>query len=224
MVHCHILRKGYSEVVPYRPQVYQHYYSNKLVDGTIDDSLDKIASEVSECRLCRLFRTRTKAVPGEGSSHIKVVLIGEAPGRREDEVGRPFVGAAGKILDNVLEEAGISRTQIFITNIVKCRPPGNRIPAEDEKIACKMYLERQISLLKPNLIGVLGRTAYSSLVGGDGFRANRGRVLKKNGVKYLTTIHPAAVIYNRSLLEILKTDIGTLSNEIERTERRSDHP
>lgn len=193
------------------------------MDGTIDDSLDKITSEVSVCRLCRLFRTRTKAVPGEGSSRLKVVLIGEAPGRREDELGRPFVGAAGKILDKVLEEVGISRSQIFITNIVKCRPPGNRIPAEDEKIACKMYLERQISLLKPNLIGVLGKTAYSSLIGGNGFRANRGRVLKKDGVKYLVTIHPAAVIYNKSLLEILKTDMGTLSNEIERTERLSDH-
>jgi uracil-DNA glycosylase len=162
-------------------------------------------------------------VPGEGSSRLKVVLIGEAPGRREDELGRPFVGAAGKILEKVLEEAGISRSQIFITNIVKCRPPGNRIPAEDEKIACKMYLERQIFLLKPNLICVLGKTAYSSLIGGNRFRADRGRVLKKNGVNYLVTIHPAAVIYNKSLLEILKTDIGTLSNEIERTKRLSDH-
>ena len=95
-------------------------------------SLDKIGAEVAICRLCRLFRTRTNAVPGEGLSLVKAGLIGEAPGRSEDEQGRPFVGKAGKILDYVLRETGINRSQIFITNLVKCRPPGNRIPTVDE--------------------------------------------------------------------------------------------
>ncbi|MGC2598759.1 MAG: uracil-DNA glycosylase [Nitrososphaeraceae archaeon] len=180
----------------------------------IDDSLDKIAAEVAICRLCRLFRTRTNAVPGEGLSLVKAVLIGEAPGRSEDEQGRPFVGKAGKILDYVLRETGINRSQIFITNLVKCRPPGNRIPTVDEVTTCRMYLDREFAFLKPKIIGLLGRTAYSTFIGGDGFSSDRGRILKKNGQTYLITFHPAAAIYNKSLIESLKTDFTKMSSEL----------
>ncbi len=179
----------------------------------IDDSLDKIAADVAICRLCRLFRTRTNAVPGEGSSLVKAVLIGEAPGRSEDEQGRPFVGKAGKILDYVLRETGINRSQIFITNLVKCRPPGNRIPTVDEVTTCRMYLDREFAFLRPKIIGLLGRTAYSTFIGGDGFSSDRGRILKKNGQTYLITFHPAAAIYNKSLIESLKSDFTKMSSE-----------
>jgi uracil-DNA glycosylase len=180
----------------------------------IDDSLAKIASDVAICRLCGLCRTRTNAVPGEGSSLLKAVLIGEAPGRSEDQQGRPFVGKAGKILDYILQETGINRSQIFITNIVKCRPPGNRIPTVDEVAECKRYLDREFAFLKPKIIGLLGRTAYSTFIGGDGFSSDRGRILKKNGLTYLITFHPAAAIYNRSLIESLKTDFNRMSSEL----------
>ena len=166
------------------------------------------------CRRCALFRTRTKAVPGNGSSIVKAMLIGEAPGRSEDHLGTPFVGKAGKILDIVLQVTGINRSQIYITNIVKCRPPDNRIPKSVEVMACRMYLNREIAVLKPRIIGLLGRTAYSTLIGGNGFSSNRGHILEKNGLSYLITFHPAAAIYNKTIMESLKIDFTKLSFEL----------
>ena len=110
-----------------------------------DDSLEKIAADVRGCPLCKLARTRKNAVPGEGQISAKIMFIGEAPGRNEDEEGRPFVGAAGRILNDLLKKVGIERSQVFITNIVKCRPPNNRVPKEDELNACRPYLDRQTS-------------------------------------------------------------------------------
>jgi uracil-DNA glycosylase family 4 len=181
-----------------------------------DDSLEKIADEVRGCPLCKLARTRKNAVPGEGQLSAKIMFIGEAPGRSEDEKGRPFVGAAGKILDNLLEKAGIERSQVFITNVVKCRPPNNRMPEEDEVAACRPYLERQIALIKPKVICILGRTAYSSLLGGSSITANRGKIVKKAGQKYFLTFHPAAAIYNKSLLSKLEADLKKLAKEIKK--------
>lgn len=132
----------------------------------------------------------------------------------EDESGTPFVGRAGRILNLVLQQTKIDRSQVFITNIVKCRPPRNRTPTGDEIAACRNYLDRQIAFLKPTHVGLLGRTAYSSIIGGNEFKSNRGRILKKNGVKYLVTIHPAAVIYNKSLIGTLKSDFSKLSSEL----------
>lgn len=179
-----------------------------------DDSLEKVAVEVRGCPLCKLARTRKNAVPGEGQLSAKIMFIGEAPGRSEDEKGRPFVGAAGKILDELLKKAGIERSQVFITNVVKCRPPGNRVPDEDEAAACRPYLERQIALIRPKVICVLGRTAYSSLLGGSSITANRGKIVEKSGQKYFLTIHPAAAIYKKSLLSVLETDLKKLAAEI----------
>ncbi|MCI0561232.1 MAG: uracil-DNA glycosylase, partial [Nitrososphaera sp.] len=154
-----------------------------------------MAVEVVGCPLCKLARTRNNAVPGEGQLSAKIMFIGEAPGRSEDEKGRPFVGAAGKILDELLKKAGIERPQVFITNVVKCRPPGNRVPEDDEVAACKPYLDRQVALIRPRVICVLGRTAYSSLLGGSSITANRGKIVERSGQKYFLTIHPAAAIY-----------------------------
>jgi len=179
-----------------------------------DDSLEKIAADVRGCPLCKLSRSRKNAVPGEGQLSAKIMFIGEAPGRSEDEEGRPFVGAAGRILDDLLKKAGIERSQVFITNIVKCRPPNNRVPEEDERTACRPYLDRQIALIKPKVICILGRTAYSSLLGGTSITANRGKIVKKGGQKYFLTFHPAAVIYNKDLRSALQADLKKLAVEV----------
>jgi uracil-DNA glycosylase len=187
---------------------------NDMTTKPADDSLEKIAAEVRGCPLCKLARTRKNAVPGEGQLAAKIMFIGEAPGRSEDEKGRPFVGAAGRILDDMLKKAGIERSQVFITNVVKCRPPGNRVPEEDESAACRPYLDRQIALVRPKVICILGRTAYSSLLGGGSITANRGKIVEKAGQKYFLTIHPAAAIYNKSLLSVLEADLKKLAKEI----------
>ena len=183
-----------------------------------EDSLEKIADDVRGCPLCKLARTRKNAVPGEGQISAKIMFIGEAPGRSEDEKGKPFVGAAGRILDDLLKKAGIERSQVFITNIVKCRPPNNRVPEEDELIACRPYLDRQIALIKPKVICILGRTAYSSILGGSSITANRGKIVERSGQKYFSTFHPAAVIYNKNLLSTLEADLKKLAAEINKEE------
>jgi uracil-DNA glycosylase len=183
-----------------------------------DDSLEKIAADVRGCPLCRLAQTRKNAVPGEGQISAKIMFIGEAPGRSEDEKGRPFVGAAGRILDELLKKVGIERSQVFITNLVKCRPPNNRVPNEDELTACRPYLDRQIALIKPKVICILGRTAYSSLLGGRSITENRGKIVERTGQKYFLTFHPAAVIYNKGLLSALETDLKKLAAEINNEE------
>jgi uracil-DNA glycosylase family 4 len=183
-----------------------------------DDSLEKIAADVRGCPLCKLSRSRKNAVPGEGQLSAKIMFIGEAPGRSEDEKGRPFVGAAGRILDDLLKKTGIERSQVFITNIVKCRPPNNRVPKEDELTACRPYLDRQIALIKPKVICILGRTAYFSLLGGSSITANRGKIVERGGQKYFLTFHPAAVIYNKDLRSALEEDLKKLVVEIKKEE------
>ncbi|MFL6326518.1 MAG: uracil-DNA glycosylase family protein [Nitrososphaeraceae archaeon] len=183
-----------------------------------NDSLERIASEVIGCPLCKLSRTRKNAVPGQGQVSAKIMFIGEAPGKNEDLKGKPFVGAAGRILDQAMEKAGIDRSMVFITNVVKCRPPSNRIPDEDERIACRPYLQRQISLISPKIICILGNTAYSSILGGKSITASRGKIVKKDGQRYFLTVHPAAAIYNMGLRSVFEKDLFKLSDEIKRIE------
>ena len=134
----------------------------------MQNSLEHIKNQVIACTKCDLCKTRKNAVPGKGSPNAKIFFIGEAPGRSEDNVGEPFVGSAGKILSEVLENAGILRSSVYITNIVKCRPPKNRVPNESEKEACGEYLEKELELINPKVICVMGNTAYHSLLdGGD---------------------------------------------------------
>ena len=183
-----------------------------------NDSLEKIASEVIGCPLCKLSRSRRNAVPGDGQLSSKIMFIGEAPGKNEDEQGKPFVGAAGMILNQALEKAGIKRAEVFITNVVKCRPPGNRVPENDERSICRQYLDRQISLIAPKIICILGSTAYSSILGGKSIIKNRGKIMERNGQKYFLTIHPAAAIYNKNLRSVLNNDLFILSKEIKKME------
>ena len=185
------------------------------------DSLEKIASEVIGCPLCKRSRSRINAVPGEGQLSSKIILIGEAPGKNEDEQGKPFVGAAGRVLNQALEKADIKRDEVFITNVVKCRPPGNRVPENDERSICSQYLYREISLIAPKIICILGSTAYSSILGGKSITKNRGKIVERNGLKYFLTIHPAAAIYNKELRSVLNNDLLKLSKEIKKIEYNS---
>jgi uracil-DNA glycosylase len=182
----------------------------------LSDSLEKIASEVISCPLCKLSRSRINAVPGQGQLSSKIILIGEAPGKNEDEQGKPFVGAAGRVLNQALEKADIKKDEVFITNVVKCRPPGNRVPENDERSICRQYLYREISLIEPKIICILGSTAYSSILGGKSITKNRGKIVERNGLKYFLTIHPAAAIYNKDLRLVLNNDLLKLSKEIKK--------
>jgi len=172
--------------------------------------LEKIRRRVTVCKKCDLCKSRTKAVPGKGYHKSELIFIGEAPGRSEDKRGEPFVGIAGKKLSIAFEHAGISRDKVYITNVVKCRPPKNRIPKEDEKKACESYLNSEIALIKPKIICVMGNTAYRSLLGGNNITKNHGKTIKKNGNLYFITVHPAATIYNQALLRTLKKDMKAL--------------
>ncbi|TSA18860.1 MAG: uracil-DNA glycosylase [Nitrosopumilales archaeon] len=176
----------------------------------MSDLMDALRLQVISCTKCNLSKSRTNAVAGKGNYNAEIMFIGEAPGRNEDLKGEPFVGVAGKILSEALEYAGLSRDDVFITNVVKCRPPNNRIPLEEEKNSCQQYLTGEIDIIKPKIICILGNTAYGSILGGDSITKNRGKIIKKNDQLYFLTIHPAAVIYTPSLKQILKDDIKTL--------------
>ena len=172
--------------------------------------LETIRQNVIECTKCELSKTRTKSVPGKGNFQSDVIFVGEAPGKNEDEKGEPFIGIAGKKLSIALEEAGISREDIYITNIVKCRPPKNRVPKTIERETCQEYLKKEISIIKPKIICVLGNTAFNSLLGGSEIIKFRGKLVKKDNQLYFLTIHPAATIYNQELISVLKKDIVKL--------------
>src|SRR5512140_691074 len=132
--------------------------------STDDQTLAQVAREVSVCQKCALYHSRKKAVPGEGPDKCEIMFIGEGPGFYENEQGRPFVGAAGNFLNELLEKAGISRADVFITNVVKCRPPGNRDPLPDELTACALFLDRQIAAINPLVIVTLGRFSMAKFL------------------------------------------------------------
>jgi len=164
-----------------------------------DEVLKKVAAEVSVCQRCQLSFSRKKAVPGEGPANAEVMFIGEGPGFYENEQGRPFVGAAGKFLDELLQRAGLKRETVFITNVVKCRPPGNRTPEPEETTACFPYLRRQIELIRPKLIVALGKPAAETLLGAEvKVGAARGRLFDYRGIPLIVTSHPASLLRNLS--------------------------
>src|ERR687883_1303372 len=158
------------------------------------ESLKTIAAEVRACVKCRLSETRTVGVPGEGSPNAEIFFIGEGPGFHEDQQGRPFVGAAGQLLTEMLREVGLRREEVFITNVVRCRPPGNRDPQPDELDACDEYTQRQIALLDPRLIVTLGRYSMARFVGQGPMRDLHGRTREWNGITCLAMYHPAAIL------------------------------
>jgi len=170
-----------------------------------------ITEEVNACRLCRLASYRNNAVAGEGAFNACIMLVGEAPGAREDKEGRPFVGLAGRILDEALSNAGLDRSMLFITNVVKCRPPDNRRPKRDEIERCMDYLLRQISAIRPYIVCLLGATAHDALIHNGRFKEHRGRFITMGDRIYFTTYHPAALVYNRALRRVFMSDIKMIA-------------
>src|SRR5919202_4765814 len=159
-----------------------------------EDSLETIALDVRACTKCALARTRTVAVPGEGSPESELFFIGEGPGFHEDQQGRPFVGAAGQLLNQMLGLIGLRREEVFITNVVRCRPPGNRDPLPDELSACDEYTLRQLEALEPKLIVTLGRYSMARFFGPGSMRDLHGRTKRWNGATCLAMYHPAAIL------------------------------
>ncbi len=170
------------------------------------EKLEKLKSQVLKCKKCPLYQTRTNVVFGEGGFEKGVVFVGEAPGAEEDKQGRPFVGRAGKLLDKLLSEIGFSRKDVYICNVLKCRPPNNRDPKLEEIRACYPYLSAQIEIIKPKLIVALGRHAMVVLAGIDGITKNRGKILNYRGYPVMPTFHPAAVLRNPRYMSAVRED------------------
>ncbi len=179
-------------------------------------NLRAIAREVRHCTSCHLHRERQRAVPGEGSEKAKIVLVGEAPGREEDIQGRPFVGRSGKILDQVLVFAGLKRDDLFITSVVKCRPPGNRVPRRVEYQTCvQAHLWRQIDAIDPVIICLLGGVAVKALLGTIRISEIRGNVIRRGKKRFFPTYHPAAAGRNPSWYRRLSKDMAKLRTLLE---------
>jgi len=176
---------------------------------TEDPALSALASEIGACVKCPLHSTRKNAVPGAGALG-SVMVIGEGPGRNEDEQGLPFVGAAGHNLDGLLSEAGLSRGSVFITNAVKCRPPENRRPTRGELDACHPFLRRQIEAVAPRFIVLLGDTALKEFFPESTLGRAHGTSVRRGGLLFFPTYHPASVIYNPSLKDVVRDDFRKL--------------
>lgn len=171
----------------------------ELIPGWIEklDSLDEVAKTVAKCTRCRLHKTAIKPVPGEGDPHAELVCVGEAPGAKEDETGRPFVGQAGQLLTKILAAIDMTREQVFICNVLKHRPPGNRNPLPDEVEACSPYLIRQLELIKPKVIVAFGTFAAQTLLNTKTPLGQlRGLVHRYHGIPLVVTYHPAALLRN----------------------------
>ena len=181
-----------------------------IIEQNMNSELEAIRNKVMECAKCELYKSRTNPVPGKGNFKSDVIFVGEAPGRNEDAKGEPFVGIAGQKLNIALDNAGISRESIYITNVVKCRPPNNRVPTVSERDMCDDYLQKEISIIKPKIICILGNTAFNSILGGSEITKYRGKIVKKDNQLYFLTVHPAATIYNQELVTVLKEDITKL--------------
>ncbi len=184
-----------------------------------EEILREVAAEVSTCVKCNLCKGRTKAVPGEGNPHAKIMFIGEGPGFHEDKQGRPFVGPAGQFLDELLASIKLKRADVFITNVVKCRPPNNRDPLPEEIAACNDYLDRQIEAIKPQVIVTLGRFSMAKFFGNEKISSIHGRARKKDGYICIAMYHPAAGLHQASLKETIREDFKKIPLIIAEAER-----
>jgi uracil-DNA glycosylase family 4 len=172
------------------------------VEGAVagESELDALCRQAQGCTRCRLANGRQKVVFGAGDPQARLMFIGEGPGAEEDRTGLPFVGAAGQLLDRIIQAIDLSREQVYIANVVKCRPPGNRDPQPDEVAACRGYLERQVDLIRPEVIVTLGRVAAQTLLGNDlPIGRMRGQWFQSFGLPTMVTYHPAALLRNPAL-------------------------
>lgn len=202
---------------------------------TKEDSFKEFEALVKKCTKCGLSKDRTRVVPGEGNANANIMFIGEGPGKNEDEQGRPFVGAAGKFLTELIESIGLTREQVYIANVVKCRPPANRDPLPAEIETCWPWLEQQIFTIKPKLIVPLGRHSLGRFLPNAKISADHGRALRKSvkattnevdekefRVVFFPCYHPAAALYNGSLRDVLKKDFKKIPKVLEIIEKEKD--
>ena len=159
------------------------------------DNWEELEEEAKQCKKCKLCQNRNNVVFGTGNKQADLMFIGEGPGADEDMQGIPFVGKAGKLMDMAFEAIGLNRDEVYIANIVKCRPPSNRNPQDDEAMACLNYLRNQVILVKPKIIILLGSVALKNILGKEyGITASRGKWVEKKGILYMPTWHPAALL------------------------------
>jgi len=190
-----------------------------LIYGVKESRMSRVVEEIADCSRCGLCAERRNPVPGEGDLSSPVVFIGEAPGRKEDEMGRPFVGSAGKMLDSLLSHVGLEREQVYVTNVVKCRPPGNRRPLKGEIRECTRYLNEQLMILTPRVLAPMGNSAAGHVL--RRFQLERSSIGEIHGRRFdvdapwgrvavYPFYHPAAVLYNRKLEPELRKDFEGL--------------
>lgn len=195
------------------------------MSGLVPGSLEELRDRLGDCTQCGLSEGRTRLVFGSGDPRAQVMLIGEAPGRNEDLTGEPFVGAAGKLLDDLLGHAGLVRSEIYIANVLKCRPPGNRDPKPEEVRTCAPVLREQIRLIEPRVIVTLGNFATRFMLDTrEGITALHGRPVTVSGSTVFPVFHPAAVIYDRSKRDALFADFGELGRMLGRSARQGELP
>ena len=182
---------------------------------TAEETLAKLAEEVSVCTNCALHEGRKRSVPGDGPANAEIMFIGEGPGFHENEQGHPFVGASGKFLDQLLAQADLKREEVFIANVVKCRPPGNRDPLPDEIAACDLYLEAQIKAINPSIIVTLGRISMSKYFTGLKISAGHGQMQKIGERFVIPMFHPAAALHQSALKPTILGDFAKLPQQLQ---------
>ncbi len=181
------------------------------------DNLEELEKIVEKCNKCELCKNRTNSVFGTGNINADIMFIGEGPGADEDMEGIPFVGKAGKLMNQAFIGLGINRENVYIANIVKCRPPNNRVPSKQEAMICMDYLRNQVLLIKPKIIVLLGNTALKNIIGENyGITSSRGKWIEKKGIKYMPTFHPAALLRDESKKLDFWKDIELVKKEAEK--------
>ena len=181
-----------------------------------EEIMESLFLDAQKCSLCQLCKERTNVVFGEGKADSQIMFIGEAPGKKEDLEGKPFVGDAGKNLNLLLESIGLSKGDIYIANAIKCHPPNNRDPSKEEIAACAKWLDAQIEIINPAIIVSLGRIALNRFFPGKKMLEAHGKAKKENGRIYFAMYHPAAILYNRSLEETVRKDFKRLKLVLEK--------
>ncbi|MFC1968270.1 uracil-DNA glycosylase [Chloroflexota bacterium] len=181
-------------------------------------ALGELHEEMEHCQLCELSKHRTKVVPGEGLEDATLLFIGEAPGWHEDQQGRPFVGPAGHFLEELLSSIGLRREEVYIANVVKCRPPGNRDPLPAEMQACRSWLDRQIELIRPKVVVTLGRYSMARFFPGQSISKVHGTSRKQDDVIYYAMYHPAAALHQQSLRQTIQADMLKIPQILAQTE------
>jgi uracil-DNA glycosylase family 4 len=185
-------------------------------------ALQALAAEITQCTKCLLHRGRTKAVPGEGPADSDILFIGEAPGFHEDQQGRPFVGPAGKFLEELLDSIGLTRQDVYIANVIKCRPPGNRDPLPDEIEACKPFLDRQLDLIQPRIVVTLGRFSMARAFPKARISQIHGQPRKIGGIVYYPMYHPAAALHQPSLRRTVEEDMQRIPGLLKQADQMAE--